>query len=85
MMRKDVVTTGRSTAEPRDLGVSLRCAPGRAARAVGNDTTVANRAGPPPRPPSARSRRPGARAAASRPSGRASLTHLSLGHHLPGG
>jgi hypothetical protein len=31
------------------LGVSLRCAPGRAARAVGNDTTVANRAGPPPR------------------------------------
>jgi len=27
-------------------GVSLRCAPGRAARAVGNDTAVANRAGP---------------------------------------
>jgi len=32
--------------EQRDVGVSLRCAPGRAARAVGNDTTVANRAGP---------------------------------------
>src|SRR5829696_7994776 len=29
------------------LGVSLRCAPGRAARAVGNDTTVANGAEPP--------------------------------------
>ena len=29
--------------------MSLRCAPGRAARAVGNDTTVANGAEPPPR------------------------------------
>jgi len=29
-------------------GVSLRCAPGRASRAVGNDTTVANGAEPPP-------------------------------------
>jgi len=34
--------------------MSLRCAPGRAARAVGNDTTVANRAGPPPRQASPR-------------------------------
>jgi hypothetical protein len=29
------------------VGVPLRCAPGRAARAVGNDTTVANGAEPP--------------------------------------
>src|SRR5215216_5895073 len=28
--------------------MSLRCAPGRAARAVGHDTTVPNGAGPPP-------------------------------------
>ena len=34
--------------QPRVGGVSLRCAPGRAARAVGHDTTVPNRAGPPP-------------------------------------
>ena len=53
------------------MGVPLRCAPGRAARAVGNDTTVANGAEPPPRQgtvqlcPAA----PG-----SRPCGRASLT-----------
>ena len=53
------------------MGVPLRCAPGRAARAVGNDTTVANGAEPPPQPgtillcPAA----PG-----SRPCGRASLT-----------
>src|SRR3954467_8180029 len=58
-----------------ELGVSLRCAPGRAARAVGNDTAVANRAGPPPRHASPRFRDIGAGAAASRPSGRASLTH----------
>jgi len=56
------------------LGVSLRCAPGRAARAVGNDTAVANGAGPPPRHVPHRSSGIGARAAASRPSGRASLT-----------
>src|SRR4051812_18936853 len=31
-------------------GVSLRCAPGRASRAVGNETTVANGAESPPRP-----------------------------------
>ena len=54
-----------------DVGVPLRCAPGRAARAVGNDTTVANGAEPPPHQgtillcPAA----PG-----SRPCGRASLT-----------
>jgi hypothetical protein len=53
------------------VGVPLRCAPGRAARAVGNDTTVANGAEPPPQQgtillcPAA----PG-----SRPCGRASLT-----------
>jgi hypothetical protein len=35
------------TMETAVLGVSLRCAPGRAARAVGNDTTVANGAEPP--------------------------------------
>src|SRR3954469_9339608 len=34
----------------QDLGVSLRCAPGRASRAVGNETTVANGAESPPRP-----------------------------------
>jgi hypothetical protein len=34
------------TTTTTDLGVSLRCAPGRAARAVGNDTTVANGAEP---------------------------------------
>src|SRR3954469_11393245 len=33
----------------QDLGVSLRCAPGRASRAVGNETTVANGAESPPR------------------------------------
>ena len=32
------------------VGVPLRCAPGRAARAVGNEPTVANGAEPPPRP-----------------------------------
>src|ERR1044071_3090878 len=32
----------RLTAELLDLGVSLRCAPGRAARAAGNETAVAN-------------------------------------------
>jgi len=31
------------------VGVSLRCAPGRASRAVGNETTVANGAEPPAR------------------------------------
>jgi hypothetical protein len=35
--------------ELQGVGVPLRCAPGRAARAVGNDTTVANGAEPPPR------------------------------------
>jgi len=41
--------------ERLDAGVSLRCAPGRASRAVGNDTTVANGAGPPARRSSSRS------------------------------
>src|SRR4051812_46007841 len=37
------------TSERRGWGVSLRCAPGRASRAVGNETTVANGAEPPAR------------------------------------
>src|SRR4051812_44945023 len=59
----------------RVLGVFGAEAPKRAARAVGHDTTVPNRAGPPPRQGFRRIRGGGARAAASRPSGRASLTH----------
>ncbi len=55
-------------------GVSLRCAPGRASRAVGNETTVANGAEPPAR--QVFLRLPGIRAGApvSRPFGRESLT-----------
>jgi hypothetical protein len=40
--------------ERRGWGVSLRCAPGRASRAVGNETTVANGAEPPARQASPR-------------------------------
>ena len=53
-------------------------APNRAARAVGNDTAVANGAGPPPRQLPARFGRIRARAAVSRPSGRASLTQARV-------
>jgi len=60
--------------ETADAGVSLRCAPGRASRAVGNDTAVANGAEPPARHGPARSRGADAGAPASRPSGRESLT-----------
>jgi hypothetical protein len=56
----------------RGLGVSPASG-GRAARAVGNDTTVANGVEPPARPGSRRSRRRGC-APASRPCGHASLT-----------
>jgi len=42
--RVDRPTT--TTAETADPGVSLRCAPGRAARCVGHDTAVPNAAGP---------------------------------------
>jgi len=59
------------------LGVFGAEAPNRAARAVGNDTTVANRARPPPRRGSMRIRGFCSRAAASRPFGRASLTRPS--------
>src|SRR4051812_41363051 len=79
-----------------DLGVSLRCAPGRASRAVGNDTTVANGAEPPARQGPHPTRRIGAGAPVSRPCGRESLTHRGTGRmiaavevrspatHLPG-
>jgi hypothetical protein len=50
------------------VGVSLRCAPGRASRAVGHDTTVSDCAGP--APPQT------AVAAPSRPFGRESLTQV---------
>jgi hypothetical protein len=60
------MTTATATA-----GVPLRCAPGRAARAVGNDTTVANGAEPPPQRSTIRLC---SFAPRSRPCGRASLT-----------
>jgi len=52
-----MVERGGRKNELRDLGVSLRCAPGRASRAVGNDTTVANGAEPPARQGPHRTRR----------------------------
>jgi hypothetical protein len=70
-------TTGAATATATStagLGVPLRCAPGRAARALGHDTTVPKCAEPPPHQgtillcPAA----PG-----SRPCGRASLTRTA--------
>src|SRR4051794_16531770 len=48
LLRRPRVLNGEGL-DPRDAGVSLRCAPGRASRAVGNDTTVANGAEPPAR------------------------------------
>ena len=53
------------------MGVPLRCAPGRASRAVSNDTTVANGAEPPPHQGTIL---PCPAAPGSRPCGRASLT-----------
>ena len=53
--------------------MSLRCAPGRAARAVGQQTTLPNCAEPPSRRASPPSLSLGAGAPPSRPSGRASL------------
>ena len=58
----------------RDSGVSLRCAPGRASRAVGNDTAVANGAESPPRHGIVAMGELSAGAAVPRPSGRESLT-----------
>jgi hypothetical protein len=72
------IVPGAGRERRRRVGVSLRYAPGRAARAVGNDTAVANRAGPPPRRPSGRSLGRPSGAAPSRPSGRASLTHRGV-------
>ena len=66
------MAASRETA--RDPGVSLRCAPGRASRAVGNETTVANGAESPPRQELVAMAEPGAGAAVPRPSGRESLT-----------
>jgi hypothetical protein len=62
--------------ERRGWGVSLRCAPGRASRAVGNETTVANGAEPPARQASPRTWNIGAGAPVSRPFGRESLTRI---------
>src|SRR4051812_6018022 len=69
----------RGTANRVGLGVFGAEAPNRAARAVGNDTAVANRAGPPaarPASPPTRVRR--SAPPPSRPSGRASLTHRGV-------
>src|SRR5262245_38993819 len=60
--------------ELQGLGVFGAETPNRAARAVGHDTAVAHGAGPPPRRAFPRLPGDGARAAVSRPSGRASLT-----------
>src|SRR3954468_10597035 len=66
--------------EPRIFwGVFGAEAPNRAARAVGNDTAVANGAGPPPRTTSAQFPRHRRGAAVSRPFGRASLTRETGG------
>jgi archaemetzincin len=54
--------------------VSLRCAPGRASRAVGQQTTLPNCAEPPSRRGSRHLREKDAGAPGSRPSGRESLT-----------
>src|SRR5262249_26043340 len=76
--------SGLSNFRTAVVGVSLRCAPGRAARAVGHDTTVANRAGPPPRTMFGALRAVRCAAAASRPSGRASLTHRGKSKEISG-
>jgi hypothetical protein len=68
--------------QPDGSGVFGAGAPNRAARAVGNDTAVANDAGPPPRNASHRSLGIAAGAAPSRPSGRASLTRSERFGHL---
>src|SRR5262249_16671097 len=60
--------------ELRGSGVFGAETPNRAARAVGNDTAVANGAGPPAAPGFLADAGDGARAAVSRPFGRASLT-----------